>query len=69
MTIGRHPDNQAGRHAAKRNPANDCEYRQADTPVNSSSEDESRYTGNRESGDGFVPDVLDRLPLPCRAMG
>jgi len=66
MTTGHHSDDQAGRNAPQRNPANDCEHRQADTPVNSATEDESRHTRDRQSGEGFVPDILNHFPATCR---
>jgi len=69
VTTGHHSDDQAGRNAAKRNPANDCEHRQSDTSINSSTEDESRHSGNRQSGEGLVPDVLAHIPVPRRAIG
>jgi hypothetical protein len=69
VTAGHHSEDQAGRNIPKRNPADDCEHRQADTPVNSSTEDESCHTGNCQSGEGFVPDVFDHIPMPRRAVG
>ena len=69
ITTGHHSDDQAGRNAAKHNPANHREHRQADTSVNSSTEDESRHSGNRQSGERLVPDVLAHIPVPRRAIG
>jgi hypothetical protein len=69
VTTGHQSGDQAGRNAAKRNPANDCNHRQADTSVNSSAEDESRHSGNRQSGEGLIPDVLAHIPMPHGASG
>ena len=69
VVVTRHyPDDQAGRNRAKGNPANYCEHRQTETAVDSSPEDESRHTGNRQSGEGLVPDVLAHIPAPRRAV-
>jgi hypothetical protein len=69
MTTGHHSDDQVARNGAKRNPANHCEHRPADTSVNSSAEDESRHGGNRQSGEGLFPDVLAHIPVLRRAIG
>jgi hypothetical protein len=68
-TTGRRSEDQAGCNAAKRNPANRCQHREADPLVNSPTEDESRHRGNRQSGEGLVADVLAHIPVPRRAIG
>jgi hypothetical protein len=42
LTSEQHSGNQIGRNAATCNPAGCHEHREADTPVNSTAEDESR---------------------------
>jgi len=73
VTAGHHSEDQAGGNVAKHSPANHREHRQADTAVNSSAEDESRRSGNRQSGKRLVPDVLAHIPaavaLRRRAIG
>jgi hypothetical protein len=69
ITTSHHSDDQAGGNTAKHNPANRREHCPADTSVNSSTEDESRHRGNRQSGEGFVPDVLIHIPVPHHAIG
>jgi hypothetical protein len=61
-TAGNHSEDQAGGNAAKHRSANHREHRQADTGANSSTEDESRRRGNRQSGKRLVPDVLAHIP-------
>lgn len=68
MTTGDHTKDQVGRNVTKRDPANDCKHRQADASVNSSTEDESRHSGDRQGGEGFVPDVFAEIPVPRRAI-
>jgi hypothetical protein len=65
---GHYPDDQAGRNRAQRNPANYCEHRQTETPVNSSTKDKSRHTGNRQCGERLFPDVLAHIPASRRAV-
>ena len=55
------------RNAAERNPANDCEHRQAETSVDYSTDDESRRSGNRQRRERLVPDVLAHIR--CRVFG
>jgi hypothetical protein len=62
VTAGNHFEDQAGGNAAKHSPANHREHREADTAVNSSAEDESRRSGNRQSGERLVPDILAHIP-------
>jgi len=69
VTTGNHSEDQAGRNAAKRNPANYCEHRQSETAVDSSTEDESCYSGNRQSVERLVLDVFAHIPAPRRAIG
>jgi hypothetical protein len=69
MATSHHSNDQAGRHAAQRNPANDCEHRQTETAVKSFTENESRRGGNRQGGEGLVPDVLAHIPMPRGAIG
>ena len=64
MATSHHSDDQAGRNATKRNPAGNCQPRQAEASIDSSTEHESRYRGNRQSGDGLVPDVLGHISVP-----
>jgi hypothetical protein len=68
VVTGHYPDDQAGRNGAQRNPANHGEHRQTETAVNSSTKDESRHTGNRQSREGLVPDVLAHIPAPRCAL-
>ena len=62
VIAGNHFEDQAGGNAAKHSLANHREHREADTAVNSSAEDESRRSGNRQSGERLVPDILAHIP-------
>jgi hypothetical protein len=68
MTTGHHSDDQVGRNATKRNLANHCQHRQSDTSSNSPTEDESCRSGNRQSREGLLPDVLAQIRLPRPAI-
>jgi hypothetical protein len=59
---GQHSNDQAGGNAAERRPANHGQHLKADTAANSAAQDEARRSGNRESGERLVLDVLAQIP-------
>jgi hypothetical protein len=68
VVTGQDSDNHAGRNGTKRHPANYCEQPHANTAVNSPTKDEAGYTGDRQSGERLVPDVLGHIPMARRAI-
>jgi hypothetical protein len=67
--IGNHCGDHVVRNGAKRNLANHGQYRQADSSVNSATQDESRCRGNRERCERLVPEVLAHIAVPRYAIG
>jgi hypothetical protein len=68
VVAGQDSDDDVGRNGAKRHPANYCEQPQSDTAIDSSTEDEAGHTGDGQSGERLVPDVLDHIAVARRAI-
>jgi hypothetical protein len=69
VVTGQDSDEHAGRNGANRHAANYRQQPQADTAVNASTKNESGHTGDRQSGERLVPDVLGHIPVARRAIG
>jgi len=62
-------EDQAGRNATDCDPAHHRHHREAQAPVDSPAEDESRCAGDRQHGKRFVPHVLNHTTALRHAIG